>query len=76
MAAKLPRITPDQFVRALRRDGWALERQAGSHAQYVHPTKPGRVTVPMHKGVTISPKTLQSMLRSAGLTPDDLRKLL
>jgi predicted RNA binding protein YcfA (HicA-like mRNA interferase family) len=76
MAARLPRITADQLVRALQRDGWVLDRQAGSHAHYEHPTKPGIVTEPMHRGRILEPKTLASALAQAGLTPDDLRRLL
>jgi len=33
-------------LRLLQQDGWALEAQRGSHRQYKHPVKAGRVTVP------------------------------
>lgn len=29
-------------------DGWVFKRQVGSHRQYVHPTKSGKVTIPFH----------------------------
>lgn len=29
-------------------DGWVLKQQNGSHRQYVHPTKNGKVTIPFH----------------------------
>jgi predicted RNA binding protein YcfA (HicA-like mRNA interferase family) len=64
------------MLRALRRDGWAIERQSGSHAQLRHPTKPGQVTVARHAGVILSPKTLAAILEQAGLTMDELRRLL
>jgi predicted RNA binding protein YcfA (HicA-like mRNA interferase family) len=41
-----------------------------------HPSKPGRVTVPVHAGETLQPWLLSSILRQAGLTVEDLRKLL
>jgi predicted RNA binding protein YcfA (HicA-like mRNA interferase family) len=34
-----------QLLRMLKRDGWVFDRQRGSHHQFVHPTKPGTVTV-------------------------------
>jgi predicted RNA binding protein YcfA (HicA-like mRNA interferase family) len=39
----------------------------GSHHQYKHPTKPGRVTVPGKMSDDLHPKTLNSILTQAGL---------
>jgi predicted RNA binding protein YcfA (HicA-like mRNA interferase family) len=47
-------------------DGWILVTQKDSHKQYVHPTKPGKITVPAHGG-DIKVGTLNSILRQAGL---------
>ena len=30
--------------------GWRFDSQKGSHRQYSHPSKPGKVTIPFHKG--------------------------
>ncbi|MDR3278770.1 MAG: type II toxin-antitoxin system HicA family toxin [Oscillospiraceae bacterium] len=38
----------------------------GSHYQYVHPTKPGKVTIPFHPG-DIAPIIIKSILKQAGL---------
>lgn len=73
---RLPRITPAELLRALRRDGWYDQRQKGGHLHLRHPTKPGRVTVSRHAGETIAPKLLQTTLDQAGLTADELRDLL
>jgi predicted RNA binding protein YcfA (HicA-like mRNA interferase family) len=40
----------------LRRDGWYLDRQTGSHRQFRHPAKPRTVTVNGHEGETLAPK--------------------
>jgi predicted RNA binding protein YcfA (HicA-like mRNA interferase family) len=48
-------------------DGWVLKNQEGSHRQFVHPTKPGKVTVPGHPGVDIPAGTLSSILKQADL---------
>ena len=74
--AKQPRITAEQFLRALRRDGWQEVHQEGSHIQLRHPTKPGRVTVAYHRGDILNPKTLARALEQAGLTLEELRRLL
>ena len=47
-------------------DGWTLVNVSGSHYQYKHPTKPGKVTIPFHKG-DVHPKTASSILKQAGL---------
>lgn len=74
--AKLPRVTARQMLRALRRDGWQVESSVGSHLQLVHPSKPGKMTVPMHAGDTIGPKLFRNILAQAGLTSDELGRLL
>ncbi len=74
--SRLPRVTAEQTLRALRRDGWTPVRQAGSHVALSHPTKPGTVTVPAHAGVAIGPKLLSSILRQAGISADAFRSLL
>jgi len=50
-------------------DGWRRKKtNSGSHQQYVHPTKPGKVTIPKHRG-DLDPRTIHSILTQAGL-PD------
>ena len=43
-------MTVRKVLQILRKDGWYKVTQRGSHAQYKHPVKKGRVTVPMHNG--------------------------
>lgn len=50
----------------LKADGWLLAHTKGSHHQYKHPTKAGRVTVP-HPRKDIPIATLRSIFRQAGL---------
>ena len=38
-----------EVIRALEADGWVLVAQRGSHLQFKHGSKPGRVTVPHPK---------------------------
>jgi predicted RNA binding protein YcfA (HicA-like mRNA interferase family) len=48
-------------------DGWTLVITRGSHRQFKHPTKPGRVTVSGHLGEDMPKGTLASVRRQAGL---------
>lgn len=48
-------------------DGWRLDSQKGSHRQYVHPTKTGKVTIPFHKGKALPKGTVHSIRKQAGL---------
>ena len=54
-------------IRVIERDGWAKVAQDGSHRQYKHPSKKGRVTIAGALSDDIHPKTLQSIFRQAGL---------
>lgn len=47
-------------------DGWYQVGQKGSHHQYRHPTKKGKVTIPEHSG-DINNDTVKSILRQAGI---------
>jgi len=53
-------------IRELKRDGWFAVNQAGSHKQFKHPTKKGRVTVP-HAKRDIPMGTLKSIEKQAGV---------
>jgi predicted RNA binding protein YcfA (HicA-like mRNA interferase family) len=56
-----------EVLKILTNDGWQLVTTAGSHRQFKHPTKTGRVTVAGHASDDIHPKTLKSILTQAGL---------
>ena len=51
-------------IRELKKDGWYEVNQVGSHKQFKHPTKKGRVTVP-HPKRDIPPGTLRSIEKQA-----------
>ena len=65
------------MVAALRRLGWApVPGSKGSHVQLKHPDRGGRVTVPIHKGQTLGPGLVASILAQAGITTDELIEVL
>ena len=70
---KLPRdVSGGEAVRALRRLGFQVVRQEGSHIRMSKGAV--RLTVPNHK--TILRKTLQSVLRQAGVSVEDFLEAL
>jgi predicted RNA binding protein YcfA (HicA-like mRNA interferase family) len=56
-----------EMIRLIEGEGWFLARTRGSHRQYHHSTKPGTVTIAGHPGQDLHPKTLNSILKQAGL---------
>jgi predicted RNA binding protein YcfA (HicA-like mRNA interferase family) len=54
-----------EITARLKDDGWELIHIRGSHHQYKHPDKPGRVTVP-HPKRDLPAGTLRSIYRQAG----------
>jgi len=53
-------------IKALEADGWVEVAQAGSHKQFRHPVKKGRVTVP-HPKRDLPIGTLRSVEKQAGI---------
>lgn len=55
-----------EIIKRITKDGWYKVGQKGSHAQYKHPVKKGRVTVPIKKG-DLAIGTLKSIFKQAQL---------
>ncbi|MEW5987190.1 MAG: type II toxin-antitoxin system HicA family toxin [Chloroflexota bacterium] len=55
------------LIKLIESDGWYLIATKGSHRQYKHPTKPGRVTIAGHPNHDVAPGTLNSVLKQAQL---------
>lgn len=55
------------ILRLIHDDGWILFATRGSHRQFKHPTKPGRVTVAGKPNDDLAPGTLNSILKQSGL---------
>jgi len=54
-------------IRLVERAGWVQVSQRGSHRQFKHPVKPGRVTIAGKLSEDIAPGTLNSVLKQAGM---------
>ncbi|MGB7555838.1 MAG: type II toxin-antitoxin system HicA family toxin [Candidatus Korobacteraceae bacterium] len=55
------------LIKLIEGDGWRQSGQRGSHRQYKHHGKSGKVTVSGVPSDDVHPKTLSSVLKQAGL---------
>lgn len=55
------------LIKRIEQDGWRLVRTSGSHGQYKHPVKAGRVTVAGQPGKDVPEGTRKSILKQASL---------
>lgn len=55
-----------ELEKMLLKDGWLFVKQVGSHRHYKHPSKPGKVTIPFHRG-DANKGTAKSILSQTGL---------
>jgi predicted RNA binding protein YcfA (HicA-like mRNA interferase family) len=58
-------------IRLIEDDGWIVVAMRGSHRQFKHPTKAGRVTVAGKPSDDLAPGTMNSILKQAGLKERD-----
>lgn len=59
-------MTARELEKILLADGWRHVETRGSHKQFKHPEKPGKVTIPQHKG-DVKLRTANTILKQAGL---------
>lgn len=71
--SKLPVVSAEDLCRMLKKIGYSIDHQTGSHIILRNETSPHRrLTVPNHK--EIAKGTLRSILRQAGLTLEEFKK--
>ncbi|OYT53880.1 MAG: hypothetical protein B6U72_04650 [Candidatus Altiarchaeales archaeon ex4484_2] len=75
MSEKLPRVDAKKAEKILKKLGFKLVRQSGSHRIYKNP-EGKRVTLPYHTKRILHPKLLKSILRDAGITVKEFREML
>jgi predicted RNA binding protein YcfA (HicA-like mRNA interferase family) len=75
MMAKLPRLTGQQVIAALKRDGFEVLRIKGSHHFLTHPDG-RRTVVPVHRGEIIGPGLMLKIVRDCEIDRDAFIELL
>jgi predicted RNA binding protein YcfA (HicA-like mRNA interferase family) len=58
-------------IKLIEADGWYFLRQKGSHRQYRHAIKHGKVTIAGKPSDEMAPGTLGSIFRQAGIEQDE-----
>lgn len=53
-------------IKRLKADGWVFKKADGDHYHFVHPVKPGKVTV-THPVKDLPTKIYHSILKQAGI---------
>jgi len=71
--ARLPLLSGDDFVKAMRKIGYVWDHTEGSHMILLHLSK-GRLSVPRHR--ELGRGLLGALIRDAGLTRDQFMALL
>jgi predicted RNA binding protein YcfA (HicA-like mRNA interferase family) len=76
MSPKLPVLSGDDLIKALKKFGYEPVRQEGSHVRLRHTAEPQRhpLTVPRHR--TLKPGLLRRILRDARISVQDLSNAL
>ena len=73
---KVPSLNYDRVIKALKRDGWIIVRQKGSHIrlQKTTLTETLKTTIPTHRPIKRS--TLSHILKQAQIDMEKFLKLL
>jgi predicted RNA binding protein YcfA (HicA-like mRNA interferase family) len=74
MSEHLPTVSGRTLVRVLTQYGWREVRQRGSHIIMYNSSAGQGISVPNHR--ELSTGTLRSLLKQAGVSPQEFRKLL
>ena len=72
--ARLPVVSGDEAIRALRRAGWVARRQVGSHVMLDKEGEAATLSVPRHQ--ELGPGILRRLIRDAGMTVEEFVGLL
>lgn len=68
-------LTSREIISAIKKDNWEHVATDGSHWQFKHPMKKGRVTIP-HPKKSLGIKTIKSIIKQTGLTHQEFEKCL
>jgi len=69
---RLPALTSRQVISVLKKHGFVLDRQSGSHAIFIHPDG-RRTTVPIHGKRDLGRGILHQIMKDADLNPEDFK---
>lgn len=64
-----------EAIATVEEDGWEQQSMKGSHRQFTHPTKPGKVTIAGHERKDLSLDEWKSILKQAQITKEQLERM-
>jgi len=67
MTQRRPRLTADEVIRILRRQGFILVSQRGSHQKWRNDESRKQLTVPYHRGKQLPMGTLNAIMEGSGI---------
>ena len=73
---KLPVVSGPEIIRALKRAGFYIHDQSGSHVIMKHRGTGARASVPSHGGQDLPSGTVRGIIAGAGLAVEEFRRLL
>ncbi len=73
--SRLPNLSARQVLKIFQRAGFVVHAKVGSHFTLLNPTTLKRTTISMHSGDLKRP-LLKAMIKQAGLTEEEFRKLI
>jgi predicted RNA binding protein YcfA (HicA-like mRNA interferase family) len=73
--SSVPSLTAREIVRKLKKAGYVVARQKGSHVVLIRKTDKRAVVIPMHVKKDVPKGTLHRIIELAGLTPEESNEL-
>ena len=74
--SQLPNLKAKQLILALKKTGFRIDRQKGSHVILINEKNKLRTVVPMHSCETIKKSLLTEIIKQANLTVEGFLELL
>ncbi|MBN2013898.1 MAG: type II toxin-antitoxin system HicA family toxin [Candidatus Altiarchaeota archaeon] len=75
MTGRLPRLDVRRVSKVLKKLGFTVARQSGSHMIFKN-SEGKRITLPYHSKRILHPKLLKSVLKDAGVSIEEFKRLL
>ena len=73
--SRMPQVTAQDIVRFLKSQGFAEDRQSGSHLTLWHAGRTVSVTIPVHTGCDLGRGLAVRILKDAGFSVEDFLRL-
>ena len=73
--SRMPQVTARELIRFLKSQGFAEDRQSGSHLTLWHQERKVSVTIPVHTACDIGRSLVVRILKDAGFSVEDYLRL-